>query len=86
MVTACVEQLPELSKYAYIEQISTSCISHYAYYIEAENKDCIIIDPLRDITPYLELIKKRGSNLMYILESHFHADFVSGHLELSRKT
>ncbi len=69
----------------YIKQIYTSCLAQASYYIESNN-EAIIIDPIRDFTPYLKLIKERKSTLKYVFETHFHADFVSGHIELSRLT
>jgi hydroxyacylglutathione hydrolase len=69
----------------YVHQINTGCLAQFSYYIES-NKEAVIIDPIRESDQYLELIKERGSNLKYILETHFHADFVSGHLELSKST
>ena len=68
----------------YIKQIYTNCLSQASYYIESGD-ECVIIDPLRDIDLYNSLIKKRDKKLKYILETHFHADFISGHLELSNK-
>ena len=69
----------------YIEQLYTGCISEAAYYIES-NGEAAIIDPLRDIEPYLLLAKERNAAIRYIFETHFHADFVSGHLDLSKAT
>ena len=69
----------------YIQQIYTSCLAQASYYIESNN-EAIIIDPIRDFNPYLKLIKERKSTLKYVFETHFHADFVSGHIELSRLT
>ncbi len=69
----------------YIEQINTSCLAQYAYYIES-NGEAVIIDPMREIDLYLDILKKRNAKLKYIFETHFHADFVSGHLDLARKT
>jgi hydroxyacylglutathione hydrolase len=69
----------------YIEQIYTNCLAEAAYYIES-NGEAAIIDPIRDIDVYLELAKKRGAKIKYVLETHFHADFVSGHLDLSKAT
>lgn len=69
----------------YIEQLYTGCISEAAYYIES-NGEAAIIDPLRDIEPYLLLAKERNANIKYIFETHFHADFISGHLDLSKAT
>lgn len=69
----------------YIVQLFTGCLSEMAYYIESD-KEAIIIDPLREIDPYLEIASKRGAKIKYILETHFHADFVSGHVDLAQKT
>ncbi len=67
----------------YIQQLYTSCLSEAAYYIESEG-EAAIIDPLRDIEEYLVLAKERNANIKYIFETHFHADFVSGHLDLAQ--
>src|SRR6476620_3341207 len=69
----------------YIEQLYTGCISEAAYYI-ASNGEAAIIDPLRDIEEYLLLAKERNATIKYIFETHFHADFVSGHIDLSKAT
>ncbi len=68
-----------------IEQIYTGCLAQGAYYIES-NGAAAIIDPLRETNPYIERAKARNAKITYVLETHFHADFVSGHLDLSRKT
>jgi glyoxylase-like metal-dependent hydrolase (beta-lactamase superfamily II)/rhodanese-related sulfurtransferase len=68
-----------------IEQIYTGCLAQGAYYIES-NGEAAIIDPLRESDPYLEKAKKDQSKIKYIFETHFHADFVSGHLDLAQKT
>lgn len=68
-----------------IEQIYTGCLAQGAYYITS-NGEAAIIDPLREIQPYMERLAKDGVKLKYIFETHFHADFVSGHLDLSKKT
>jgi len=68
-----------------IEQIYTGCIAHAAYYIES-NGEAAIFDPLREVQPYIDKATKDGSKINYIFETHFHADFVSGHLDLSQKT
>jgi glyoxylase-like metal-dependent hydrolase (beta-lactamase superfamily II)/rhodanese-related sulfurtransferase len=68
-----------------IEQIYTGCLAQGAYYIVSGN-EALIIDPLREVEPYLARLKEDGVNLKYIFETHFHADFVSGHLDLSKKT
>jgi len=67
----------------YIQQLYTGCLSEAAYYIESEG-EAAIIDPLRDIEEYLVLAKERKSAIKYIFETHFHADFVSGHLDLAQ--
>jgi len=68
-----------------IEQLYTKCLSEAAYFI-ASNGEAAVIDPLRDVDEYLEKAEKMGVKIKYIFETHFHADFVSGHLELSKKT
>lgn len=68
-----------------IEQIYTGCLAQGAYYIES-NGEAAIIDPLRETQPYVDRFTKDGVTLKYIFETHFHADFVSGHLDLSQKT
>lgn len=68
-----------------VEQLYTGCLAEAAYYIES-NGEAAIVDPLRETNPYLELLEKRGAKLKYVLETHFHADFVSGHLDLANKT
>lgn len=68
-----------------IEQIYTSCLAQGAYYIHSQG-EAAIIDPLREIQPYLDRLEKDGVVLKYIFETHFHADFVSGHLDLAQKT
>lgn len=68
----------------YIEQLYTNCLAEAAYYIES-NGEAAIIDPLRETEPYIELAEKRGAKIKYVFETHFHADFVSGHIDLARK-
>ena len=68
-----------------IEQIYTGCLAQGAYYITS-NGEAVIIDPLREIKPYLERLERDNVKLKYIFETHFHADFVSGHVDLSQKT
>lgn len=68
-----------------IEQIYTGCLAQGAYYIVSEN-EAVIIDPLREVSPYIARLEKDQVTLKYIFETHFHADFVSGHLDLSQKT
>lgn len=68
-----------------VEQIYTGCLAQGAYYIESEG-EAVIIDPLRETKPYLDKLEKAGATLKYIFETHFHADFVSGHLDLAEKT
>jgi hydroxyacylglutathione hydrolase len=67
----------------YIQQLYTGCLSEAAYYIESEG-EAAIIDPLRDIEEYLVLAKDRKATIKYIFETHFHADFVSGHIDLAQ--
>lgn len=68
-----------------VEQIYTGCLAQGAYYLESDG-EAAIIDPLREVQPYIDLAKKRNAKIKYIFETHFHADFVSGHVDLSRKT
>ncbi|MFM2137754.1 MAG: hypothetical protein RJA57_61 [Bacteroidota bacterium] len=68
-----------------VEQIYTGCLSHGAYYIESRG-EAAIIDPLRESRPYIERAERNGARIKYILETHFHADFVSGHVDLMHKT
>jgi glyoxylase-like metal-dependent hydrolase (beta-lactamase superfamily II)/rhodanese-related sulfurtransferase len=68
-----------------VEQIYTGCLAQGAYYVVSDN-EAFIIDPLREIQPYLDRISADGVKLKYIFETHFHADFVSGHLDLSKQT
>jgi hydroxyacylglutathione hydrolase len=68
-----------------IEQIYTGCLAQGAYYITSGG-EAAIIDPLRETKPYLDRLEKDGVKLKYIFETHFHADFVSGHIDLSKKT
>ncbi|NII82130.1 MBL fold metallo-hydrolase [Pedobacter sp. SG908] len=68
-----------------IEQIYTGCLAQGAYYIES-NGEAAIIDPLREVSPYLKRAEKSGAKIRYVLETHFHADFVSGHLDLAKES
>jgi hydroxyacylglutathione hydrolase len=68
-----------------IEQIYTGCIAHAAYYLE-NNGEAAIFDPLREVGPYIERAKVDQAHIKYVFETHFHADFVSGHLDLAQKT
>ena len=68
-----------------IEQIYTGCIAHAAYYIE-NNGEAAIFDPLREVQPYIDRAQKDNAKIKYIFETHFHADFVSGHIDLAKKT
>lgn len=68
-----------------VQQIYTGCLAEAAYYIESKG-EAVIIDPLRETGPYLEMAEKDGATIKYVLETHFHADFVSGHLDLARKS
>ncbi len=67
-----------------VEQIYTGCLAHAAYYIE-NNGEAAIFDPLREVGPYLERAEKDNAKIKYVFETHFHADFVSGHLDLQKK-
>lgn len=69
----------------HIEQIYTGCLAQGAYYIES-NGEAVVIDPLRETTPYTERAKKSGAKIKYVFETHFHADFVSGHIDLAKET
>jgi glyoxylase-like metal-dependent hydrolase (beta-lactamase superfamily II)/rhodanese-related sulfurtransferase len=69
----------------FVEQLYTGCLSESAYFIESEG-EAAVIDPLRDIEEYLHLAERRNAKIKYIFETHFHADFVSGHLDLAAAT
>jgi len=69
----------------YIQQIYTGCLAQAAYYMESEG-EAAIIDPLRDIQAYLDIATARNAKIKYIFETHFHADFVSGHIDMAKKT
>ncbi|MBK8955029.1 MAG: MBL fold metallo-hydrolase [Saprospiraceae bacterium] len=68
-----------------VEQIYTGCLAQGAYYIESDGA-AAIIDPLREVQPYIEMAEKRNAQIKYVFETHFHADFVSGHKDLAQKT
>ncbi|MCC6759812.1 MAG: MBL fold metallo-hydrolase [Chitinophagaceae bacterium] len=68
-----------------IEQIYTGCLAQGAYYIESEG-EAVVIDPLREVQPYIDRAEKDGAKIKFVFETHFHADFVSGHIDLSQKT
>lgn len=68
-----------------VEQIYTGCLAQGAYYIQSDT-EAAIIDPLREVSPYIERVKKDGVKIKYVFETHFHADFVSGHVTLAEKT
>jgi len=68
-----------------VEQIYTGCLAQGAYYIESEG-EVAVIDPLREVAPYIERAQKDGAKIKYVLETHFHADFVSGHIDLAKET
>src|SRR6056297_95226 len=68
-----------------VEQIYTGCIAHAAYYIESKG-EAAIFDPLREVQPYIDKAEKDQAKIKYVFETHFHADFVSGHLDLAKKT
>lgn len=68
-----------------IEQIYTGCLAQGAYYIESKG-EAVVIDPLREVQPYIDTAKRDGARIKYVLETHFHADFVSGHVDLAKQT
>jgi glyoxylase-like metal-dependent hydrolase (beta-lactamase superfamily II)/rhodanese-related sulfurtransferase len=68
-----------------VEQIYTGCIAHAAYYLES-NGEAAIFDPLREVQPYIDRASVDGAKIKYVFETHFHADFVSGHIDLANKT
>ena len=68
-----------------VQQLYTSCLSEAAYFISSEG-EAAVIDPLRDVDAYIKLAEEKGVTIKYIVETHFHADFVSGHLELAKRT
>ena len=68
-----------------IQQVYTSCLAQGAYYVES-NGDAAIIDPLRETQPYIEIAKEHNTKIKYVFETHFHADFVSGHIDLAKKS
>ena len=68
-----------------VEQIYTGCLAQGAYYVES-NGEAAVIDPLREVEPYIDLARSRGATIKYVFETHFHADFVSGHVDLSNKS
>ena len=67
-----------------IEQIYTGCLAQGAYYIESDG-EAVVIDPLREVEPYLQKAERNGAKIKYVFETHFHADFVSGHVDLSKQ-
>jgi len=69
----------------YIQQIYTSCLAQASYYIESKG-EAAVIDPIREPEPYLDLAANRGAKIKYVFETHFHADFISGHIDLSNQT
>jgi hydroxyacylglutathione hydrolase len=69
----------------YIQQIYTKCLSQASYYIESEGS-AAVVDPIRDVDCYIEMALERKAKIRYVLITHFHADFISGHLELAKKT
>jgi hydroxyacylglutathione hydrolase len=69
----------------FIKQLYTGCLSEAAYFIESKG-EAAVIDPLRDTDVYLALARERNAKIKYIFETHFHADFVSGHLDLEKST
>lgn len=72
-------------QHMYVEQLYTNCLAEAAYYIES-NGEAAIIDPIRETDLYVELAKSRGARIKFVFETHFHADFVSGHIDLAQRT
>ena len=68
-----------------VEQIYTGCLAQGAYYIESDG-EAAVIDPLREVLPYIQKAERNNAKIKYVFETHFHADFVSGHIDLSQKT
>src|SRR5688572_27935165 len=68
-----------------IEQIYTGCLAQGAYYIESDG-EAVVIDPLREVESYVQKAAKNGAKIKYVFETHFHADFVSGHVDLANQT
>ena len=68
-----------------VEQIYTGCLSQGSYYVESDG-EAVIIDPLREVDQYIEKAKSKNVKIKYVFETHFHADFVSGHLTLSNRS
>ena len=68
-----------------VEQIYTGCLAQGAYYIES-NGEAVVIDPLREVEPYIQKAERNNAKIKYVFETHFHADFVSGHVDLAKKT
>ena len=68
-----------------VEQIYTGCLAQGAYYIESDG-EAAIIDPLREVEPYIQKAERNHAKIKYVFETHFHADFVSGHIDLAKKT
>ncbi len=68
-----------------VEQIYTGCLAQGAYYIESKG-EAVVIDPLREVEPYIQKADRNNATIKYVFETHFHADFVSGHIDLAKKT
>jgi hydroxyacylglutathione hydrolase len=77
--------MSNLLPFMYVEQIYTNCLAEASYYVES-NGEAIIIDPIRETAPYIKKANDRGAKIKYIFETHFHADFISGHVDLSKAT
>ena len=69
----------------FVKQLYTTCLAQAAYYIESDGV-AAIVDPMRDYQEYIDFANERGATIKYIFETHFHADFVSGHVDLAAKT
>ena len=79
------EKLVFSEQNVFVKQLYTGCLAEGSYYVESNN-EIAIIDPLRDVNQYLKIAEERNSKIKYIFLTHFHADFVSGHIDLQRKT
>lgn len=82
---ALIYNFPTFFATMYVEQLYTKCLSEAAYFI-SDGQEAAIIDPLRDVEVYIQMAKEKNVKIKYIFETHFHADFVSGHLELAKHT
>lgn len=85
VISTFASQIALIFMTMHVKQLYTNCLAEAAYYIES-NGEAAIIDPIRETEPYTDLAKERGTTIKYIFETHFHADFISGHIDLANKT